>query len=237
MTHRAEFAGSIRSSVTKGHNAQEVSSLHGTVLCVQPTRSLHDALQRALENYDVTVVGNAFEAIRRFNASAFDAYILDYWVPDWSGVQLCRAIRRTDPHVPIIFCVCATSEDQQKKAIRAGANAYLSVSSGLHALCQKLDSLIQTAELRNTGAKAVEERVILEEFRKRVIGAVSESQRAKGIAPGAIERVAKLKAQKAFVEAGGTQAYFERFWRVTFQTAVANLQTSCFADHSAGERQ
>ena len=204
---------------------------------MQPTLSLHDALQRALESYDVIVVCSALEAIRRFNASAFDAYILEYWVPDWSGVQLCRAIRRADPHVPIIFCVCATSEDQKRKALRAGADAYLSVSSGFRALREKIDSLIQTAELRNTGAKAVEERVILEELRRRVTGAVSESQRARAVAPAAGERVAKLKAQKAFVEAGGTRAYFERFWRVTFQTAVANLQTSCFVDRPTGESQ
>jgi CheY-like chemotaxis protein len=55
----------------------------------------------------------------------FDLYILDNWLPDGSGVGLCRAIREFDPHTPILFYSAAAYERDIEDALRAGAQDYL----------------------------------------------------------------------------------------------------------------
>ena len=56
-----------------------------SVLCVQPNADHQAALRLALARFELRLVPNALEAIRALNAGAFDAYVLDYWLPDWGG--------------------------------------------------------------------------------------------------------------------------------------------------------
>jgi len=55
----------------------------------------------------------------------FDLYLLDAWLPDLDGVELCRRVRVLDPHTPVVFYSGAAYDDDKKKAIEAGANAYV----------------------------------------------------------------------------------------------------------------
>ena len=55
----------------------------------------------------------------------FDLYILDNWLPDGSGIDLCRKIRAADKSVPIIFVSGVGYPDDIKEATEAGADKYL----------------------------------------------------------------------------------------------------------------
>jgi DNA-binding response OmpR family regulator len=65
------------------------------------------------------------------NASAlmaerdFDLYILDNWLPDGSGVELCRKIRVAYPSVPIVFVSGVGYQTDIDEAKTAGATEYL----------------------------------------------------------------------------------------------------------------
>ena len=50
--------------------------------------------------------------------------------------------------------------------------------------------------------------------------AIADGERAKERAAQAIERTARAKAMKAFVEAGGALAHFERWWPQSFALAA-----------------
>ena len=64
-----------------------------TILIVEADAASRALFSDLLSRYSLTFAANAFEAVRSVNARPFHAYLLDYWLPDWSGVQLCRAIR------------------------------------------------------------------------------------------------------------------------------------------------
>lgn len=207
-----------------------------TVLCVQPRPDLRDSLQRTLHDYDTVIVATAFEALRRFNVSAFDSYVLEYWLPDWSGTQLCREIRRADPNVPIFFYVSAAKDEQRKRALRAGANSYICASTGSRALRQELHTRLQAAAVSSTQARAVEELVIQEELKRRCMLAIPAAEARKDLVSAATERAVTVKARRAFIEAGGTAAYFEKAWRETFDTAADNLQKKYAESAMVGNR-
>jgi DNA-binding response OmpR family regulator len=55
----------------------------------------------------------------------FDLYILDNWLPDGSGVDLCLRLRQLDPATPILFYSAAAFQADKNRALSAGAQAYL----------------------------------------------------------------------------------------------------------------
>jgi CheY-like chemotaxis protein len=64
------------------------------------------------------------DAIKRATARKFDLYILDYHLPDGTGLELCLMLRTFDRDTPILF-VTATSSIEESQAITAGAQGLI----------------------------------------------------------------------------------------------------------------
>src|SRR5688572_8665838 len=78
------------------------------------------------------------------NSQEFDLYLLDSWLPDGSGLDLCRQIREFDPATPIVFYSAAAYEIDRDLAIKSGAQAYLIKPSQPSELCNLVSSLIES---------------------------------------------------------------------------------------------
>ena len=74
----------------------------------------------------------------------FDLYVLDSWLPDGSGLDLCRRIREFDKVTPILFYSAAAYESDKDLAIGSGAQAYLIKPSQPSELCNLVVSLIES---------------------------------------------------------------------------------------------
>jgi len=74
----------------------------------------------------------------------FDLYLLDSWLPDGSGLELCRLIREFDTATPILFYSAAAYEIDRAEAIKSGAQAYLIKPSHPSELCDLVVSLIES---------------------------------------------------------------------------------------------
>jgi DNA-binding response OmpR family regulator len=206
--------------------AQKILAVTKSVLCVQPNQEQQQLLREALESLHTVFVPTAFEALRCLNSSAFDAHLLNYWLPDWSGIHMCREIRRIDPHAPICFYAAAGTEEQRKRAFKAGADGFLCAPCGPDVLLGEIRTLIHAAELQGAPAQADAEHAIRVELERRVVVAIAQSSEGRRLAQEATERAAKTRAQKAFVAAGGTRAGFERGWGTMFARISADLRPS-----------
>ena len=74
----------------------------------------------------------------------FDLYLLDSWLPDGSGLDLCRQIREFDHSTPIVFYSAAAYEMDRSEALDCGAQAYLIKPSAPSELCRIVTSLIES---------------------------------------------------------------------------------------------
>ena len=83
--------------------------------------------------------------VRLASEERFDLYLLDSWLPDGSGLDLCRRIRKFDPVTPILFYSAAAYEADKNMALGAGAQAYLIKPSQTSELCDLVSSLIDKA--------------------------------------------------------------------------------------------
>ena len=201
-----------------------------TVLCVETDPRMRERLEAMLPHCDCSFAGNAYEALRAVQAFAFDAYILDYWMPDWSGPLLCREIRKYDPHSPVIVCTEAQNESHSRSAMRAGANAYLLKPIEADGLAQKLRELLRFADSESVRATSHAERVLRHELARHGVseptseGTHRALSRLGGTAHS-IARTARARTHKTFIDSGGTRARFERWWtddcEVLFSPAAA----------------
>lgn len=74
----------------------------------------------------------------------FDLYLLDSWLPDGSGLDLCKQIREFDKATPILFYSAAAFEIDREQALNSGAQAYLVKPSQPSELCSLVSSLIES---------------------------------------------------------------------------------------------
>ena len=95
------------------------------ILLVEDYEDSRDLATHILTDYTLTCARNFNEGLRIARQGGFDLYLLDNWLPDKSGVELCRAIREFDPHTPILFYSAAAYQRDIEEAIRAGAQDYL----------------------------------------------------------------------------------------------------------------
>jgi DNA-binding response OmpR family regulator len=82
-------------------------------------------LTLALTGYGIVIARDFNEGLNLARRQYFDLYILDNWLPDGSGVELCRRIREFDQHTPILFYSGAGYKRDTQDAIGSGAQEYL----------------------------------------------------------------------------------------------------------------
>jgi CheY-like chemotaxis protein len=204
-------------------STHDVAGSVRSILCVEPDAVERELLAKTLPGHRLTFVATAYDAIREINSHVFDIFVLEFWLPDWTGVQLCRQIRASDPRVPVVFCTNANREADRQRAMRAGASAFFEkpVDPSLLRVC--VNSLLERATVDSLVARVQEERAIQEELERRAAELERRAANAQCAAAAAIERTAKLRASKAFIGSGGTRANFDRWWPQVFGSAHASF--------------
>ena len=100
----------------------------------------HEDTRKMLEllfdewGYRATMVSTATEGLRRLLEHQFDIVVLDNWLPDLDGVELCRQIREFNRQTPIVFYSAAVMGSEDREAFASGANAFIYKGSGLASL-------------------------------------------------------------------------------------------------------
>src|SRR5678815_5268466 len=115
------------------------------VLYVEDHEDTRELVTLVLEqkSYEV-VTGSTIESgVALARSQHLDLYLLDSWLPDGSGLDLCCQIREFDTTTPILFYSAAAYEMDREEAIKSGAQAYLVKPSHPSELCSLVTSLIE----------------------------------------------------------------------------------------------
>lgn len=97
-----------------------------TLLFIEDDEAIRTALQLVLEDegYEVAVAGDGETGIRMFGQIDPDLVLLDLRLPDISGFEVCRAIRRTSI-TPVIMVTAQTDTSDLVNGFDAGADDYV----------------------------------------------------------------------------------------------------------------
>jgi two-component system response regulator RegX3 len=96
------------------------------ILLVEDEKAITEPLAEALERegFDASVASTAREALERARSGSPDLVLLDIGLPDGSGLDVCREIRR-DSQVPIIMLTARGSEADRVAGLELGADDYV----------------------------------------------------------------------------------------------------------------
>src|SRR5689334_9710485 len=100
--------------------------------------------------YQATLAPTATEGLKHLLEQRFDLIILDNWLPDLDGVELCRQIRTTDRQTPIIFYSAAGMGSEDRQAMDCGASAFVSKGGSLGELRE-----VMAMQWKKTNGKAL----------------------------------------------------------------------------------
>jgi DNA-binding NarL/FixJ family response regulator len=100
-----------------------------TVLLVDDHELIRQGLRRAFERSDdfdvVGECGTLAEAVRTVAAVTPDVVTLDVRLPDGSGLDLARSLRRSNPQLGIVMLTMYAGDEQLFSALDAGASAFV----------------------------------------------------------------------------------------------------------------
>lgn len=118
------------------------------LLLIDDEPTLVETVQTKLrkEGYTVFTAGTAEDGMRLFRQVKPDLLLLDVMLPNRSGFDLCRAIRR-DSNVPIIFLTARASEADRVAGLELGGDDYVVKPFDLAELAARVKAVLR----RSTG--------------------------------------------------------------------------------------
>ncbi|MGH9054600.1 MAG: winged helix-turn-helix domain-containing protein [Acidimicrobiales bacterium] len=131
-----------------------------TVLVIEDEQSFVEALVVGLkrEGFLVHVAHDGAEGLQLFDNVRPDLILLDVWLPQKSGIDVCREIR-TRSGVPIIMVTAKSSEIDTVVGLEVGADDYVTKPYSLRELVARMRAVLRRAPAPGggeTGGEALE---------------------------------------------------------------------------------
>lgn len=118
------------------------------VMVIRETSRLTKALSSQLESegYEVFHYDSTEDAIRDVNLTRLDLIVLEGKLPDADSVSVCKQLRR-HTEVPVAIVATSATEEQRVKALKAGADDYITEPISKEELVEKINVLFKRQQL------------------------------------------------------------------------------------------
>ncbi|MGI5876411.1 MAG: response regulator transcription factor [Dethiobacteria bacterium] len=118
------------------------------ILLVEDDLSIIDGLEFSLRKngFDVDIARTVKEAFLALNDKTYDLLILDLALPDGSGFEICKKVRRSS-HVPIIFLTASDEEVNIVMGLDMGGDDYITKPFKLNELISRTNALLRRSKL------------------------------------------------------------------------------------------
>ena len=128
------WRGHAEASTKNGVTAEEVSSTLGKLILVVEDQVFTRQMEKSIlegAGYRVVTAENGLDALNRLEQQDFDLVLTDILMPKMDGFALTRKIRsnKKTKSLPVVVMTSMESEEDKRRGLEAGANAYLIKSS------------------------------------------------------------------------------------------------------------
>ncbi|EDY39206.1 two-component response regulator [Cyanobium sp. PCC 7001] len=105
-----------------------------------------------LEGYSCEEASTGQQALQRVRAGGWELLLLDWSLPDFSGVEICRRLRSTGDTTQVLMVTARDDVQERVAALDAGADDYLTKPFSIEELLARV-----RARLRRRGAEQTQE--------------------------------------------------------------------------------
>jgi two-component system OmpR family response regulator len=113
------------------------------ILMVEDEEKMVRTLSRVLreEGYVVETAGDGRAGLSRASDDSFDLLIVDWMLPERSGIQVVRGLRAADIHTPVLMLTARGQVEDRVEGLDAGADDYLPKPFALKELLARVRAL------------------------------------------------------------------------------------------------
>jgi DNA-binding response OmpR family regulator len=117
------------------------------ILIVDDETNILETVEAKLrkEGYSVFTATSAEEGMRMFRLVRPDLMLVDVMLPQRSGIELCRAVRKTSD-TPVIFLSAKAAEEDRIAGLEAGGDDYVVKPFSLRELAVRVSRVLKRAK-------------------------------------------------------------------------------------------
>lgn len=125
--------------------------MKGKILIADDEKELARAVGMILKysDYDVDIVENGEQAIKKTMENVYDVILLDIMMPVKDGIQALKEMRKNNIETPILLLTAKAQIDDKVEGLDAGANDYLTKPFDKKELLARIRALTRRKEEKN----------------------------------------------------------------------------------------
>lgn len=114
------------------------------IVCIDDDKAIREMLRVFLvqKGFTVLTAGNGSDGIELIETQAPDMVLLDWTLPDISGLEICTYLRKSSS-IPVIMLTGRAGESERIMALEAGVDDYLVKPFSLIELFARMRSLLR----------------------------------------------------------------------------------------------
>jgi len=114
------------------------------ILIMEDDQDIQEVITEFLiaKDYRVTAVSDGLEGIRRFNHQQFDLVIVDVMMPNISGYEVSKIIRKKS-NIPIVMLTALGEEMDQIKGFDVGIDDYITKPFSFDLLIKRVEAVLR----------------------------------------------------------------------------------------------
>lgn len=110
------------------------------------------------ESYEVELAKDGREALEKARSNTYQLILLDVMMPEMSGFDVCKKLRREEINTPIIFLTAKGEEIDKVLGLELGADDYIIKPFSLRELLARVKAVLRRTE---SAASAVGELLVI----------------------------------------------------------------------------
>lgn len=124
------------------------------IILIEDETSVVSFIKKGLQEsgYEVSVAFDGRTGVQLVQANDFDLVVLDIMLPEMNGLDVCKEIRKTNQHVPILFLTALGTSENIVLGLESGGDDYLVKPFKFIELVARVKSLLR----RSNGAGSQE---------------------------------------------------------------------------------
>ncbi len=121
-------------------------------LVIEDNRDIAHLLELHLSDlrHEVHLAFDGPSGLVRAQSGSYDIIILDLMLPGLDGLELCRRLRETSNHTPILMLTARSSEIDRVLGLELGADDYLTKPFGIQELLARVKAILRRVELAHS---------------------------------------------------------------------------------------
>ena len=126
------------------------------ILLVDDERGIVDAVAYTLSQqaFEVHSAFTAQSALRKFRECSPDLVLLDLQLPDMSGLDVLKEMRRTRPGIPVVIVTALVDETDRVVGLELGADDYVTKPFSARELAARVKAVLRRSERPSEQAPA-----------------------------------------------------------------------------------